>query len=342
MRIKTKKTFFSAKTICSAVLTFFLCINASAQGTWDKEFDKAKAKITTEWLEMEISFLSDSICSGRATGTAGSIEAAMWIQRRFEKAGLMKIGDSWTRSFTTMNGGRGRNVIGFLPGAKSLPKDKYVIVGAHFDHLGTLNGKMYPGADANASGTAALTSLAEMFGAMRKMGKILDSNILFIAFDAKEQGLKGSEHLWFLLENGRLRNPVSGQRITPEDITLMVNIDQIGSTLAPIRKDRKDYLIMLGTESLPKGDRNLLSICNKAHGTGLDLALDYYGSANFTKVFYRLSDQRIFVDNRIPAVLFTSGITMNTNKTWDNTDGIDTAILKKRICLMFHWIERML
>lgn len=342
MRARIKKSLFSAQTACSAVLTLLLCINASAQGTWDKEFAKAKEMITSEWLEREISFLSDSICNGRATGTAGSIEAAMWIQRRFEKAGLMKIGNSWTRSFPAMNGLRGRNVIGFLPGAKSIPRDKYIIVGAHFDHLGTLNGKMYPGADANASGTAALTGLAEMFGAMRKMGKILGSNILFIAFDAKEHGLKGSEHIWSLLERGSLRNPVSGQRITPEDITLMVNIDQIGSSLAPVRKNRKDYLIMLGTESLQKQDRNLLDICNKAYGTGLDLSLDYYGSANFTKVFYRLSDQKVFVDNKVPAVLFTSGITMNTNKTWDNTSGIDVDILKKRICLMFHWIERML
>ena len=59
-------------------------------------------------------------------------------------------------------------------------------------------------------------------------------------------------------------------------------------------------------------------------------------------MFYRLSDQRVFIDNGIPAVLFTSGITMNTNKTRDTAQTIDLDILKKRIFLMYHWLENML
>ena len=342
MRTQTKETIFSTKKVMTVIMTVLLGMNMYGQGTWDQEYEKAKGLVTKEKLTREISFLSDSICTGRATGTAGSIEAAIWIQRRFEDAGLMQFGWSWTRSFPAANGERGRNVIGFLPDAKTIPCDRYIIVGAHFDHLGPLDGKMYPGADANASGTAALTHLAEMFGAMRKMGKILGSNIIFVAFDAKEHGMKGSEALWNLIENGRLTNPLTRKRITAEDISLMVNIDQIGSTLAPLKKNRKDYMIMLGTQSLDKADRNLLDICNKVFETGLDLSLDYYGSANFTKVFYRLSDQRVFVDNKIPAVMFTSGITMNTNKTWDRPESIDMEILKKRIHLIFHWVDRML
>ena len=121
-----------------------------------------------------------------------------------------------------------------------------------------------------------------------------------------------------------------------------VNIDQIGSTLSPVRNDRKDYLIMLGTDSLPKNKRMNLEACNGLYGTDLDLCLSYYGSQTFTRVFYRLSDQRIFVDNHIPAVLFTSGITMNTNKTRDTAASLDMEVLRKRISLIFHWIEEML
>ena len=77
-------------------------------------------------------------------------------------------------------------------------------------------------------------------------------------------------------------------------------------------------------------------------GINLDLCLTYYGSQNFTKIFYRLSDQRVFVDNKVPAVLFTSGITMNTNKTRDTAASLDMEVLKKRITLMYHWIESML
>ena len=50
----------------------------------------------------------------------------------------------------------------------------------------------------------------------------------------------------------------------------------------------------------------------------------------------------MFIDNGIPAVLFTSGITMKTNKTYDNAASLDYPVLRKRILLMFHWIEKML
>jgi Zn-dependent M28 family amino/carboxypeptidase len=181
-----------------------------------------------------------------------------------------------------------------------------------------------------------------MFGAMRKMGKIFSSNIIFVAFDAKEHDFMGSSSLWNLIEFGKLKNPINGQSITKDKIDLMVNIDQIGCTLSPIRKERKDYLIMLGTASLPKARRGLLNKCNKESGIDLDIALDYYGSANFTKIFYRLSDQRVFVDNKIPAVLFTSGITMNTNKAWDSPETINQEVLLKRTRLIYHWLSKIL
>lgn len=324
------------------IFFLLLCLNAQAGDSWTKEREKAKSLITHEKLEREVSFLTDSICQGRATGTRGSLEAAMWVRRKFEDAGLIGMTESWAQGFSIRNGLRGHNVIGMLPGSRSIPCNRYIIVGAHYDHLGMLEGKMYPGADSNASGVTAMTSLAEMFGAMRKMGKIYGSNIIFVAFDAKEFDLRGSEALWEMIEHGRLRNPLTGDSITKEKISLMVNIDQIGSSLAPVNKNRKDYIIMLGTSSLKKDKRELLHRCNIEESIGMDISLDYYGSANFTKIFYTLSDQKIFVENRMPAVLFTSGITMNNNKTWDRTENLDIDVYLKRIRLMYHWIEKML
>ena len=324
------------------IFFLLLCVNAHASDSWSKEREKAKSLITQEKLGREVSFLTDSICQGRASGTKGNLEAAMWIRRKFEEAGLIGMTDSWTQGFSIKNGIRGHNVIGMLPGSNSIPCDRYVIIGAHFDHLGMLDGKMYPGADSNASGVTAMTSLAEMFGAMRQMGKIYGSNIIFVAFDAKEFDLKGSSALWDMIEYGRLRNPLTGEAVTKDKISLMVNIDQIGSSLAPIRDERKDYIIMLGTSSLKKDRRELLHRCNIEEGIGMDISLDYYGSENFTKIFYTLSDQKVFVEHKLPAVLFTSGITMNNNKTWDRTDNLDLEIYLKRIRLMYHWIEKML
>ena len=338
----TKNIFFSLKVALTAILIALSSAAAYASDIWSSEREKAKSIITTEKLAREVSFLADSICQGRATGTKGAAEAAMWVRRKFQDAGLVDMTGTWTQGFRVNPGHNGRNVIGMLPGSRSIPCDRYIIVGAHYDHIGTLDGKMYPGADSNASGVTAVTSLAEIFGAMRQMGKIYDSHIIFVAFDANEYNMKGSEALWEMIEGGQLHNPLNGQVITKDKITLMVNIDQLGSSLAPVSDGRKDYMIMLGTHSLSRDKRDLLHRCNIRDGFGMEIALDYYGSKNFTDIFYTLSDQKIFVDNRKPAVLFTSGITMNNNKTWDRTENMDLEIYRERICLIYHWIEEML
>lgn len=316
--------------------------SGQARGTWSKEQMTARNAITPGRLATGISFLSDTLCGGRATGSKGSIEAAFWIERQFSESGLIPLGKGYGKSFRVADGRCAHNIIGMLPGSLTVPRDRYIIVGAHYDHLGKLGGSTYPGADANASGTMAMVSLARMFSQMRQMGKVYNSNIIFVAFDAKEQDLAGSEELWDMISGEELINPLNGHAITRSKISLMVNIDQIGSTLAPISKEREDYMIMLGTPSLKHGDRGRLEKCNIQYGTDLEIGLDYYGSHNFTKIFYRLSDQRVFVDNRIPAVLFTSGITMNNNKTRDTASTLDMDILKRRLDLMFHWIEEML
>ena len=102
-----------------------------------------------------------------------------------------------------------RNVIGYVAGT-SLPDDVFV-VSAHFDHLGVIGGKVYPGADDNASGTAALLAIAAYVKAHPPL-----HTVVFAAFDAEELGLRGSrefvDHLPFPRE--RLR--------------LDINIDEIG------------------------------------------------------------------------------------------------------------------
>jgi len=123
----------------------------------------------------------------------------------------------------------------------------------------------------------------------------------------------------------------------------MVNIDQIGSSLSPVHNGKNDYMLMLGNESLPKDMRDEIEICNMLYGLDMDLCMSYYGSSTFTKVFYhRLSDQRIFVENGIPAVMFTSGITMNTNKTRDIAASLDYKVLQKRIHLIYHWLTHII
>ena len=316
--------------------------STGAQNAWLSMHIPARNAITSDKLATEVGFLSDSLCQGRGTGTAGSVEAASWIARKFEGIGLHKMGDTWTKSFMTEGGLIGRNVIGILPGSSKELNDRYIIIGAHFDHLGILDGMIYHGADANASGTVAMTSLAEMLATTRSIGRNYRHSIIFVGFDGKEMSMAGSQAMWDLIKSGQLKDPFSGKAITKDKIAFMVNIDQIGSTLEPINKGRKDFIIMLGGSSFRHSYDNLLVNVNEMYDINLDLGFTYYGSENFTKMFYRLSDQRIFVDNRIPAILFTSGITMNTNKTRDRIETLDMEVLQKRIYLMYHWVEKML
>lgn len=341
MQTKTvKKSFVRAIIVVAA--TVMCAFSASAQNTMVREHQSARRLVTNTILSERIEHLCDSICEGRGSGQRGGGIAALWLQREFKNIGLMKMSGGYAHAVKLNDGKYGRNIIGMLPGSKATTRDRYVIVGAHYDHLGTLEGKMYPGADANASGTAALLSLAEMLSEYRNGGKTHDSNVIFVAFDAKEHDMAGSKALWRMIENGQLRDPQSGKTITKDKIALMVNIDQIGCTISPLASGRKDYIIMLGNESLKPIKRDMLRICNRMFAIDMEIDLTYYGSKNFTRMFYRLSDQRVFIDNGIPAVLFTSGITMNTNKTRDNAQTIDTEILRKRIFLMYHWLEKML
>lgn len=343
MLLRTKKVKKSVKTAVTCMTAAFLCISTSAQNaSWAKEEGIAMEQVSPQELEKEIAFLTDTLCKGRGTGTRGNTEAAFWIARQFDEAGLMKFDKTYAKKVHISKDVIGRNIIGMIPGAVSIPRDRYIIVGAHYDHLGEISGKTYPGADSNASGTVALLSIMDMFSTMKSLGRVYDSNIIFVAFDAKEWSLSGSQEFWSMLDYGRLKDPLTGAAITPDKISLMVNIDQIGSTLSPIHKGREDYMIMLGTQSLKRSHRGFLTECNRSSGLNMDIGLDYYGSRNFTDVFYRLSDQRVFVDNGIPAVLFTSGITMNNNKTWDNLESLDMDMLYKRIRLIFCWLQKML
>lgn len=343
MQTKRSKIYMKGAIYMVTALIMAICgPDAAAQNVAAREHQGARRLVTKAVLRERLEFLCDSLCEGRGCGQHGGGVASLWLQREFERMGLMKIGDSYGHAAPIGNGKHGRNVIGMLPGSKVTSRDRYVIVGAHYDHIGTLDGKIYPGADANASGTTVLLSLVEMLSEYKDSGKTHDRNVIFVAFDAKENDMAGSKAMWHMIENGQLIDPQSGEPITKDKVSLMVNIDQIGCTMSPLASGRKDYMIMLGNHTLRPASQEMIYFCNRTYAIDMDIDLTYYGSKNFTKMFYRLSDQRVFVDNGIPAVLFTSGITMNTNKTRDTAQTIDLEILRKRIYLIYHWIENML
>ena len=288
-------------------------------------------------LRTRVAFFADSLCAGRASGTPGSLHAQSAIARQFAAYGLRPFGSSYFHGFRTISGAPAHNVIGFLPGSG----ERFVVVAAHYDHIGTLGGTLYPGADSNASGVAALLTLAEMFHHLQELGKTYSHTIIFVALDGKEQSLSGSHHLWNEIAGGLLRDPRTGLPLSHKSIDLMVNIDQVGGTEAPLHKNRPDYLMMLCEPE--NGRRDALLIANMNSEVKLDLGFDYYGSKDFTRVFYRtISDQKPFLDHGIPSVMFTSGITLRNNKVTDDADSLDYGIFRRRVLAMFYYLVRVI
>ena len=294
--------------------------------------------LKAETIQANVEYLCSEELGGRATGTPGGREAALWLEGNFRVLGLKPMGGAWLHGFNT-GSGMARNVVGLIPG--SVTPARYVVLMAHYDNLGMLNGTFYPGADSNASGVAALLQLAQMVDRMNTCHKIYRHGLILVALDAKERDQAGAEQLWREIAAGQLLDPVSGEAVKPSQIDLVINLDQLGSTRAPITEENGRYLIMLSGES--PVHRNTLASVNRERKVGLELGFDYYGSKDFTRLFYsRICDQRVFLEHNIPAVMFTSGITLLNNKPADNPASLDYEVLRDRIRLIFFYLDRVL
>ena len=302
--------------------------------------DTYRYLLTREGAMDHLEYLTSEEVAGRESGTSQAMRTAEYIAACMESYGVrpfrsvsffqpftLPAGKGGSSRYTAGTGvkieKKGHNVVGYLPsGRKNAP---YVIVGAHFDHLGIIDGKVYPGADDNASGVTALLELARMFGKRHQERGDLEANIVFVAFDGNNFSLQGSKHF------------VSRLGIPPGNITCMVNMDQIGSTLSPVGKS-PEYLLVLGGNKLKGWQKGQLDFSNEYFGLGLELDYSYYGSQDFYDIFYRLSDQQSFTAVGVPALLFTSGITKHTNKESDSVDNLDVDVLVKRIDLIYRFI----
>ena len=281
-------------------------------------------------LRADVEFLCSPLCEGRAAGTRGGVEAAAYIARRLSGMGY----EVAAQSFAIDSSRVGHNILAYAAAGvapsgvrpsgsphhpfgtvpplsnrgcyvpQGQPQQPLTVVMACYDGIGSHDGQVYPGADSNASGVAALLALAE-----RLRGK---ENLVFVFTDARNVGGRGAKALLKLLKGRR--------------ISLLVNLDIVGSSLAPVDEYWRDYLIALGAERWKQSFER----CNA--GIGLHLYYDYYRSRNFTSLFYRkMGDQAAFVADGVPAILFTSGITANTNKASDTPETLDYGVFARRV-----------
>ncbi len=191
------------------------------------------------------------------------------------------------------------NVLAYLPGES----DEYVVIGAHYDHLGlgeqfslapSLAGTVHPGADDNASGTAAVLELARHFSA-EYAAKKPSRGIVFMSFAGEELGLLGSGYY--------ANHPI----LPLEKAVAMINLDMVGRV-----RDGKLFVGGVGTGSSLRRDLDEIA----PHYP--QLHLDYADPGG-----YGSSDHTSFTSKQVPVLFFFSGLHGDYHKPSDTWDKID-------------------
>jgi hypothetical protein len=198
------------------------------------------------------------------------------------------------------------NVVAYIPGTT----DEYVIIGAHYDHLGlggqfslapSLTGTVHPGADDNASGTAGVLELARAY-AKAPRGK---RGILFLNFAGEEQGLLGSAYY------------ADHPMLPLAKAVAMINLDMIG-------RMRDDKLYLGGSAS---GSTLKATVEKLIPQSGLKV--DYSGGPSEGS-----SDHTSFTAHQVPALFFFSGLHADYHKPSDTWDKIDAVAAAKMLAMV--------
>lgn len=186
-----------------------------------------------EQLMTDLRVLSADDMEGRDTGAPGGERARAYIISRLDALGVQApmVGreQPWTQEGRTREGARtfrGVNIIGVIPGTRRA--DRYIVVTAHYDHVGVNDGQIYNGADDNASGVATLLELAA-----RLKANPPEHSVLIVALDGEERGLLGARHF------------VEAPPVPLSSIVLNINLDMTA------RADADGFLWATGTYQNP-------------------------------------------------------------------------------------------
>jgi Peptidase family M28/PDZ domain len=260
-------------------------------------------------IRSDIAYLASDRLEGRRTGTPGNDSAAAYIARRYRALGLSGMTPtSYLQPFVARPAASAhagspemlptQNVVAMLAGTDATLRNQYVVIGAHFDHLGrSTGGALDPqagavirnGADDNASGTAAVLELARIFRASPAR-----RSLLFVNFTGEEEGLLGSAYF------------VEHSPVALDSIDAMVNFDMVGR----LRNRRLIvYGVSTGTEFpalLDSANADRLAIFGQGDGFGP-------------------SDQSSFYAKGIPVLYFFTDLHEDYHRATDDVDKIDAG-----------------
>ncbi|MBI1192540.1 MAG: M28 family peptidase [Bacteroidetes bacterium] len=211
------------------------------------------------------------------------------------------------------------NVLGMVPGTDRA--DEYIVVTAHYDHLGFDSTGIYYGADDDGSGTVALLEIAEAVQYAAAQGLKPRRNIIFMAVSGEEKGLLGSE---FYTDN---------PAVPLEQTVTNLNIDMVGR----IDKEHEEnpfYVYIIGSDFL---STELHALSETAATTYPSVSLDYkYNNTTDPNRYYYRSDHYNFAKNNIPIIFYMNGNHNDYHQITDTPDKIRYDVLQARARLIFH------
>lgn len=211
-----------------------------------------------------------------------------------------------------------RNVVMKLPGTDPLLKEQYIIIGGHFDHLGTGGPgsssravdtiAVHYGADDNASGIAGMMEMAEK-AASEKSNK---RTLIFSAFAAEEMGLLGSKYL------------AANLPFEADSVDAMINLDMIGRL-------KENNLVQVGGVGTSPGLRELVN--RNTDTSYFELSLSYEG--------YGPSDHSSFYGKDIPVLFVSTGAHLDYHTPFDTPDKINYSGLEAVSTLVYGYMEEI-
>jgi hypothetical protein len=231
-------------------------------------------------MGISMNILASDELKGRDTGSEGIEKAAVFLEERLEYFGIRPYFGTY-RDTLTNSKAVAYNVVGMLEGSDPTLKNEFILIGAHYDHIGVLPGKegdgIANGANDNASGTSTVLELARYFGS-RKAPK---RSLIFAFFSAEERGLLGSRHLARVLKEQGI------------DLYAMMNFEMTGVPM------EKPYLMYLTGYDIS----NLAEVCNRFGGEDL---VGYLPTASEYNLFQRSDNYPFYEEFRVPSHTFST------------------------------------